>query len=124
MDPTASLSQVAGPSSTPHKASLARWKVGAIVGGVLGGILIITMLVVLSILYRRKKRKSKMAPSAEFLAYAARNAALLPTSKESRDLRNASNDSLPPFSRSKMSDPFVGRPSLSRESTIAYGLAM
>ncbi|OSX65167.1 hypothetical protein POSPLADRAFT_1038961 [Postia placenta MAD-698-R-SB12] len=103
------LSSNSSKTQSPTAGSLARkTNVGAIAGGVIGGLCLFALLAVLLVFWLRRRRRTRVAPSAEFMSAAAAASHSADAKEASLPLarQNSLEDELPPaFTPGSFSDP-------------------
>ncbi|KAL5490223.1 hypothetical protein ACEPAI_5056 [Sanghuangporus weigelae] len=135
------------PTDSPQvAAATGSNKTGAIVGGVLGGLVFVLLLILGAILFLRRRRRKRTPASAEFRdRYIPRSTAPPPplrhplaaqTSRESLDpdgdgdgaddfaeMRYHPSEPPPPFTKGSFSDPLFEKIYETQQKNLKYGLA-
>ncbi|KAL5533210.1 hypothetical protein ACEPAF_4986 [Sanghuangporus sanghuang] len=149
---TPTLSSLIAESSVPPSissqvtAATGSNETGAIVGGVLGGLVFILLLILGTIIFLRRRRRKRTPASAEFRdRYIPRSTALPPplrhplaaqTSRESLDpdgdgdgadgfaeMRYHPSEPPPPFTKGSFNDPLFEKIYETQQKNVEYGLA-
>ena len=122
--PTSSSDGNVPSSSNAVNASplLSHSNAGAIAGGAVGGFVLISTLLFMLIFCLKWRKKRRTPPSAEFVANTREVTS--PSFIQIERSNNESDDSLPPFANAGFKDPLYEKIGLSRDLSVAYGLAV